>query len=138
MKIHPHISRAALLYIGIFLAGVVAVYVMRFMYSRNAPAPSAYQQAREAKIREYSLQGEVISTSKDSFVMRTGWVDTVAGVTSYVSHDKQILNSAQTKVTRGTNNVTFVALKIGDKVTVNGPGNPYTISPSVAYSIAIQ
>jgi len=139
---HHHIKRVVVWYLVVLAAGAVAIYGLRWW--NNRACDDAVSCASKLDIKEYSLGAEVTKVDADSsqLTVKTGWVKDG----QFVYYERMVKLTADTKVLavskEGTvpvlNKNPLSYLRIGDKVTVYGSGNPYTVTTLTATKIEVQ
>lgn len=139
---HHHIKRMIVWYLVIIVASVAAIYGIRWW--NNRPCTDAVSCASKLDIKEYSLGAEVTAINKDKneLTVKTGWVSDG----KFVYYDRTVKLTADTKVLSVSKDGTVPVLnknpldylKVGNKVTVYGTGNPYTATTLTATKIEVQ
>src|SRR3989344_5148646 len=127
---HHHIKRAVLWYLILLLAGVIAIYGIRLW--NNRPCTDAVSCTSKLEIKEYSLGAEVVSVdaNNNQLTVKTGWVQdkkfTYYERTVSVTSSTKVLSVSKEGTVPVLNNNPLDYLRVGDKVTIYGTGNPYT------------
>jgi|SRR3989344_2378789 len=139
---HHHIKRAVVWYLVLLLAGVIAIYGVRWWNNRQCD--DAVSCASKLDIKEYSLGAEVTEVNADDneLKVKTGWVSDG----KFVYYERTVKLTADAKVLSVTKDGTVPVLnqnpidyiRVGDKITIMGAGNPYTVTTLTATKIEVQ
>lgn len=139
---HRHIKRMIVWYLIILAVLVGVLYGVYWWHNRSCTDPASC--GGHVNIKDYSLGGEVTAVSADQnqFTMKTGWVSNG----KYVYYDRTVMTTADTKMVsvskQGTvpvlNKNPLDYLRVGDKITITGTGNPYTATTLTATQIQVQ
>jgi hypothetical protein len=121
---------------------IIVIGILVFNYKLSSLEGEPVQQARELDIKTFSLGGEVVATSAEQITLKTGWIENG----EFVYYDRFVKINGQTKIftisSTGTNPVNTnnpsSYIKVGDKITVSGAGNPYTVDTVTATKIEIR
>ena len=126
----------------VIVAGVATFYILNWW--NNRPCYDAVSCASKLNIKEYSLGAEVlaVNTDKNQLTVKTGWVSD----SKFTYYERTVKLTADTKVLSVTKDGTVPVLnqnpidyiRVGDKITIVGAGNPYTVATLTVTKIEVQ